>query len=796
MRCNNCNNELPEGAGFCGNCGSQTNLNQNVQPQPEQNKKSNKTLFIILGIILLVAVIVVVVIFIFNKKSKFEDPFEDIDNLTVTVNNSNYIKGLEEVVSLAELLETDLTNGELTKDEYVLQIAYSVFDNSKLDSKYKDAVSSFEPKDLFEKANLMLNDLSIDTFKFVFDKYTLNEIEWDVEDDEAISEVSLNGKFNYEITPLANSNNVSKLSNVVLSSNNNFLIYYTTEGVNAITDADAKKIADTLEGVVSSYKSKFNLDYKYSVLGGDSAECPLMGAKSKACKLLKKNNIDTKYLNSAMPVFIIDTDADNTGFLGYYLPYLSNFETSVTQVYIGICKVYPSFMDGCEDLIGLDSVMKNASTTYAFPYFVVSSSLDSFEDTKLVLAHELFHHYEKYICGNGEHGECSSGDFTDETLANYAASSVFTFSNSNGEINAHASNFSDEIHLSLDKNGEIADLLAYGSFVFAHNYAELVSNANQYLFNSMKESGGYAALTYLSNNSNGKYKDVLLTTAKRLLTLDYSNKALILTYRDKIVYPANYWDIGKTNNSKTLQINYSSMNYFYVNPSDYTEKSQLTFTGSSINLSLMLFVLENNSYKYLETYTLDKDFTINIKDFDAYQEIAFALVNSEISGSLSYSFELDTDGDKVPTVTTESLNLKSFEETVGDFSSFTCYQVEEDADYKDVYQIKVSFDKNNKISDMYFKGTIQLKNYNPDDPSFKIAQKVVSGLLYVMQKTYEEQFQYFKVITTEGEDKYSVTFKITKDFYEALNNSFELSSENKYEIVKELKSTGYTCSFE
>ena len=97
---------------------------------------------------------------------------------------------------------------------------------------------------------------------------------------------------------------------------------------------------------------------------------------------------------------------------------------------------------------------------------------------------------------------------------------------------------------------------------------------------------------------------------------------------------------------------------------------------------------------------------------------------------------------------------------------------------------------------MYFKGTIQLKNYNPDDPSFKIAQKVVSGLLYVMQKTYEEQFQYFKVITTEGEDKYSVTFKITKDFYEALNNSFELSSENKYEIVKELKSTGYTCSFE
>ena len=68
-----------------------------------------------------------------------------------------------------------------------------------------------------------------------------------------------------------------------------------------------------------------------------------------------------------------------------------------------------------------------------------------------------------------------------------------------------------------------------------------------------------------------------------------------------------------------------------------------------------------------------------------------------------------------------------------------------------------------KISDMYFKGTVQMKEYDPESPTFAISQKIVSGLLYVIQQTYEEQFKNFKVITKEGTDKYSVTFKITKN---------------------------------
>lgn len=56
-----------------------------------------------------------------------------------------------------------------------------------------------------------------------------------------------------------------------------------------------------------------------------------------------------------------------------------------------------------------------------------------------------------------------------------------------------------------------------------------------------------------------------------------------------------------------------------------------------------------------------------------------------------------------------------------------------------------------------------------------------------MQQTYEEEFKHFKVITEEGTDKYSVTFKITKNYYEALSNSINLGGDDKYIIVKSIQ---------
>lgn len=799
MKCNNCGFENTNEGEFCGNCGNRLIINKELNDNNRQfqnlkplKRKDIKKIFVMLGILLGITITIVLII---NQLNKFKDPFDDIDDLNI-VDITSSKKGFDESNSFTKKIEEDYKNGVLSKDEYIMQLAYSIYDTSKINNKYKLSKLNFnEPTELFEKFEGMINELSDDTIKYIFEKYTLSNVKWNVEKKSKTTATSndlLNGIFDYKVKALDSKDaDVSKLDHVKLSSNGNFLIYYTKEGINAITDSDAEKISKFLEAAVSGYKSKYNLDFKYdaqlseSVLGtvNEVISFGLFSqSTTKASQLLKNNNIDTKYLKTAMPVYIIDTDVENTSALGYYVAPIGGFAETILRVY---------------NIFGNNGVkVDNMLTTYSFPFFVVSSSLNDFDDTKIVLAHELFHHYQKYICGNGNYGECPSGNFTTETTANQAAIQVVDVNKTGTVINNHAGGYINDIESSMDQigykyNGDSG--LGYGAFVFATNYANMVSGGANHMFNSMKTT---EALKYIYDNSNGKYKDVLLSTAEKNLTLNYSNKLLIANSDGVLLYPPNHKDIGKINIKQNETINYSSMHYYYITPRDYGTKSQISFNSSSDNLTLLLFVQENNSYKYLYTYDLNQEFVINIDDFSNYKEVVFTIVDSSISGTDTYSYELDNNGTKRQTVTAKSLKLETLEDKINDFSSFDCYYIEDDDDvYRTVSQIKLDFNKNDKISDMYFKGTIQMKNYNPDDPSFAIAQKIVSSLLYVTKHTYEEQFKHFKVIIQEGTDKYSVTFKITKNYYKALSNSLELNAETKYDIVKAIQAKGYICQY-
>lgn len=781
MKCQKCGHINEMSAQFCGNCGSKL-----IAEQPTSSSRlSRKKILILLGIIIGIFVILLIG-FMLNKKGNFKDPFADINELP-SIETENTTNMHKEVNSFAKNIENEYKRGRITSDEYIIQLAYSVFEQNKLSSKYKKMELDFnEPNELFERAGAMVDKLSPETLAYIFEKYTLGDVQWNIDDKASISGTA-NSLQKYETIPLVSeAANVSKLDQVTLSESGNFLVYYTKEGANAITDADAKKIASFLESTVSFYKTKYGFDYKFSAQYDFESDTSLIKAnpktsKGKAERLLAKNNIDPKHLDTAMPVFIIDTDAENTGALGYYVSPIAEFAKIVLKI-----------MDVFDDM---GTQMDNVMTTYSFPFFVVSSSLNDFDDTKIVLAHELFHHYQKYICGDGEYSKCTSGNFTEETTADLAASQAAGVNKMGTAINGHAAMYIADVDSSMDQIGfkEYGEAgLGYGAFVFATNYASSVNNGSDIVFNSMKKA---EPLKYLYENAGGKYKNILLTTAEKNLTLDYKNKLLIANEDGKVLYPTNYKNIKNQNNVETNSINYSSMHYYYVRPQEYNQTAQLTFSSKATNLSLQLFVKEKNSYKLLYTQDLNKEFTLNIKDFYNYPEIAFAIINTDISGVSSYSYEVNNKGTKTPTVTADSLKLTKFEDTLENSSSFVCHMIEEDEEYKTVTQINISFDKKSKIADMYFKATIQMKDYNPDDPAYAIAQKFVSGLLHTMQLTMEEQFKNFKVITEEGTDKYSVTFKITKNFYEALKNSIELTGEDKMSIASSLQKEGFTCSY-
>ena len=743
-----------------------------VQNEDLTFKKKRKRLFIILGIVVIILIALKI-----NKSRGFNDPFDDVDILGDTGGVINNEK-LRDMNTLSKKLEEDYKSGKLSSDEYIMQSAYSIFDKDKLDSEYKNLdIDSYNPSKLFENASGMLDKLSDETLLYIYNKLTLSDVEWNVVEDKAeIKDMSFDSSYDIEL--MGNDNKISKLDEVKLSDNGNFLIYYTKKGHNAITDTDAGRIASILEQSVDTYRSEFGFDYSYSahfeVFSVALSECPLGSAKGRACSLLRDHDIDISYLNTAMPVYVIDTGDDNV--LGYYLPYINDFQQLIVKIST-LLKDY-------------GEAMNQAAATYSFPYFVVNSNISNYDNTNIVAAHELFHHYQHYICGNGGYADCPTGNFPIETTANLASINVNNINNINTAINGHAAFYSSEADKSVDQAGD-----GYGTFVFASNYMDIVPNGKNYIFNSVKENN---PLNYLYDNSSDKYKEVLVTTAEKNITHDYDNKLLIAARDGNFYYPSGQDTIGYTDFSKTKPMNYSSMHYYYINPRGYHRGNQLSFSGNSRDLTLLVFIYEGHTYKKIYSQTLSGDtseFVINIDDFNHYGQVAFGLVNSKVNETLRYTYELDTNGTKTPTVTAESLGLDSDDRDINDFNSFICSSVEDNSSYNVITQIKLSFDKKGKINDMYYKGTIRLKEFAPDDPAYKIAKNLVSGAFKLMQIAYKEQFKYFKVITEEQDDKYMITFKITKNYYDALNNSLKIKGQTKYDIISEIEVEGFICHY-
>lgn len=132
-----------------------------------------------------------------------------------------------------------------------------------------------------------------------------------------------------------------------------------------------------------------------------------------------------------------------------------------------------------------------------------------------------------------------------------------------------------------------------------------------------------------------------------------------------------------------------------------------------------------------------------------------------------------------------------------DYKDITCYfQLEEsiEDEFNAYVQIKVLFDDQDKINDLYFKGTVQMKNYDPDDFTFKITKKILTTVLNGMKRSYQEDFKKYKFMTIDDKDKLSVLFRITDGYYEAINNNLSTMAESKDDILNALKNEGYTCS--
>lgn len=378
---------------------------------------------------------------------------------------------------------------------------------------------------------------------------------------------------------------------------------------------------------MTNYKKIYGLDFKYEIRKVLSINNNL---EKRVKNILTNEKIDTKYYETAMPIYLINTQRERTNNPGFYVPYISFLGIKSDQLTTAICKIFPAYSSNCQNLVSDQSQMhlNSMDTTYAFPYFVMDS-VSNLDELKFIATHELFHHYQKYICGDGKYENCKGGKFTVETTANMAVVDISEITNTNSTINSHASQYQSLTDISIDKVGN-----GYGAFIFAHIYSENIPNGLKILFNSLNQED---TLNYLITQSGkDKYSRVLLILAEKLLTQDYDNILLKATYDGKLYIPKQYEKITKNLDLQNIDIGYSSIQYDYLNPKSY---SKVDFSSTNSNIAVLLFGLKNGRYQLLETNKLSKKVTFSLDKYISYDEISFAIVNMGTT-DLSYTYQL------------------------------------------------------------------------------------------------------------------------------------------------------------
>ncbi len=761
---------------------------QPVEPErPKKKKKGLKGLIIFLIVLLIIGGLIYGGIKLYKHLTYVDDPFEDID-LVGEDNLKNAIYAEEDTsLSSLEQLELDYKNKTITADQYVTELLYLTYDPGKVDPKYGYlGLEQVDPSYLFGEIEPIVKQLSQETLKNVAEySSTLYNTKWDFDVSSETSNIP-----NYKVSKVIYTPNADPnyLSEVKLSRNKNFLVYYSKKGKNAITDEHAEQISNHLEDVVDGLKKDYGLKYKFE--SKDPWKLRALGHLDLLEKLLEKNNIDTKYLDTAMPVYIIDLE-DTGGILGYYNPWTPN----TYQVFAEMNMI---FMTGKQFFDpGFSTQTTTMATTYTFPYFVINSSADS-TGTDLIGSHELFHHYQNYICGDGNYTTCVGGKFITEITAQETAVKTAGINQTGTFLNTWSMRYSRKTDLSLEESKH-KGTLGYAEFPFAVNYERIVKNGSNKMFQAMKYEN---SIKYLSEQSNGKYKEVLEATAEKCLTLDYDSKLVLPTNENgTIIYPRNYWfktetgnpNFFENNTPKTFTTNHSSIQYVYLNPADYPDLSNSVYVKSdSKKLSVLFFVKKNNKYFMVYKQDLDKEFVVAPKQWTNYDQIALAIVDSSIAGTNTYKGAILSTTDKEPTITQDGLKKKKDNNLPQEEN--TCYQIEDNDLFKTVYQVKYGLDDEGKLNEMYIKGSILMKNYDPNDPSFKLAKNVVNSLILGIRVKYKQILKNVRISTQDLGDTYTILFKVTKDFDEAFKNNFGSYPGTKEEIKFVIQAKGFICN--
>lgn len=304
----------------------------------------------------------------------------------------------------------DFYNGVITTDEYVRYNLYAQYDMDLLKDKYDGLYRSAESIHVMELVLKNLTELSEETVQYYLEHLTLSELTFEVDKENKVASKkiyksnanvtpvnmvkgayqtsSLNNSFVYsdESELTENEHLTTNLNEAVLSSDGHFVVWYTTKGINKISKEQAEKVAATLEATVRKYEEMYNCEYRFKATLIDNDN---RFEQMKQC--LSKSDIDEKYLESAMQVYLYEfcsgtqcgecEGCKNGG--------LCEYDNSPAQYCSGLedkwSEIFSDFLDG------------DTKKSFATPYMCIRPSQLNGSSMEHLTNHELFHHFQAQV---------------------------------------------------------------------------------------------------------------------------------------------------------------------------------------------------------------------------------------------------------------------------------------------------------------------------------------------------------------------------------------------------------------
>lgn len=612
MFCPNCGNKLNGNEDFCNNCGinlkkfkaveSNLTTNKNTKKQKSTNyiqnisdsRKANKTkrdLLIILGI-LVVVIIGVSLFFVLNRQNTKK--IDDIENLIVEEENDT---------STLQKLKTDYENGKIDINKYFIELVYYEYDNSKLDENYRSAENYYTTgcqTRLLELLESYSDELDVDVIKEYIENVTLHNVSLG---DGTIDQQQFNLE-KYEVKLLDNKEEKSntknhRLDKVILSKNENFLIWYTDIGSDAITEDQLQQISNGLENAILKFEETFGVDFSYFSYQDAIFNDDYKNAK----KVLKKNGIPVAKINSAMSVYIYDTGSEYT-LATYTQP------RGVNLILDFVVKL------GLNDNDGI----------VTFPYIVINKQGFSTENESLkqLYTHELFHHFQYLFCSSTSGERCAAGDYA-EGMANFASAISSEVNSTNNFLNGWANIYTKNTSTTLEKITDGASY-GYGTFPYLYVYSEIVNNWSSVLMNAHNETNPFG---YIKDHTSKK--DLVKISEKLtygILTKNFENKAM---YSHKDISVKETINTSKKVNET---INSGAIVYYEV----LGDNTILATSDNKEYVGLKLYGYKDGIYTELAS-SMDK-IEVDLTYYVRYDKFYVAVYNADIINSNTYTIEV------------------------------------------------------------------------------------------------------------------------------------------------------------